>query len=108
MKKFVSKEKLTKKAQKALNREKRVEWAFKPISRVIPNKKKDAQKKLRPEDTDSGWSFFEALCGKPLFGVQRAVSPIPPSEKVTGTFRKKLHRYNFFFICIFNFRTFIG
>ena len=45
MKKYVSKEKLTKKAQKALNREKRVEWAFKPISRVIPNKKKEAQKK---------------------------------------------------------------
>ena len=58
MRKYVSKAKLTKKAQKALNREKRVEWAFKPISRVIPNKKKDAQKKLRPEDTDSGWSFF--------------------------------------------------
>ena len=61
MKKYVSKEKLTKKAQKALNREKRVEWAFKPISRVIPNKKKDAQKKLRPEDTDSGWSFCYRL-----------------------------------------------
>ena len=73
MKKYVSKEKLTKKAQKALNREKRVEWAFKPISRVIPNKKKEAQKKLRPEDTDSGWSFFEVLWGKPLFGGQRAV-----------------------------------
>ena len=58
MRKYVSKEKRTKKAQKALNREKRVEWAFKPISRVIPNKKKDVQKKLRPEDTDSGWSFF--------------------------------------------------
>ena len=42
MKKYVSKEKLTKKAQKALNREKRVEWAFKPISREIPNKQKEA------------------------------------------------------------------
>ena len=44
MRKYISKLKLSKKAQKALNREKRVEWAFKPISRVIPNKKKDAQK----------------------------------------------------------------
>ena len=58
VKKYVSRGKLSKKAQKALNREKRVEWAFKPISRVIPNKKKEAQKKLRPEDNDSGWSFF--------------------------------------------------
>lgn len=58
VKKYISKQKLTKKTQKALNREKRVEWAFRPVSRVIPNKKKDAQKKLRPEDTDSGWSFF--------------------------------------------------
>lgn len=52
VKKFVSKDKLSKKAKKALNREKRVEWAFKPISRVIPNKKKEAQKKLRPEKHD--------------------------------------------------------
>ncbi len=52
VKKFVSKDKLSKKAKKALNREKRVEWAFKPISRAIPNKKKEAQKKLRPEKHD--------------------------------------------------------
>lgn len=58
MKKFVSRDKLSKKTQKALNREKRVEWAFKPISRVIPNKKKDAQKKLRPEDNDPDGAFF--------------------------------------------------
>ena len=44
MKKDVSKEKLFRKTQKALNREKHLEWAFKPISRVIHIKKKDAQK----------------------------------------------------------------
>ena len=75
MKKYVSKEKLTKKAQKALNREKRVEWAFKPISRVIPNKKKEAQKKLRPEDTDSGWSFFEVLWGETTLWRPKSGSP---------------------------------
>ena len=62
MRKYVSKEKLTKKAQKALNREKRVEWAFKPISRVIPNKKKDAESKLHHgKGEDAGWSFFDAI-----------------------------------------------
>ena len=57
MKKFISKDKLSKKAKKNINREKRVEWAFKPISRVIPNKKKEAQKKFHPGDHDPGWSF---------------------------------------------------
>ena len=61
MKKYVSKDKLSKKAKKALNRKKRVEWAFKPISRVIPNKKKEAQKKLRSEDDDSERSFCYRL-----------------------------------------------
>ena len=46
MKTMVSREKLSKKAQKALNAEKRVRWEFKPVTRVIPNKKKDAESKL--------------------------------------------------------------
>lgn len=45
MKKFVAREKLSKKEKKALNNEKRIRWDFPPISRVIPNKKKEAEKK---------------------------------------------------------------
>ena len=41
MKKFILKEKLSKKARKALNAQKRVLWETTPISKVIPNKKKD-------------------------------------------------------------------
>ena len=53
-----------------------LERVQKKVSNLKAEKeKKDAQKKLRPEDTDSGWSFFKALWGKPLFGGQRAVPP---------------------------------
>ena len=62
MKTMVSREKLSKKAQKALNAEKRVRWEFKPVTRVIPNKKKDAESKLhRGMGEDAGWSFFDAI-----------------------------------------------
>ena len=53
MKKFVPKEKLSKKAKKALNEEKRTQWAFAPVSRVIPNKKKESLKKVRPKEENA-------------------------------------------------------
>ena len=49
MKKFVAKEKLSKKEQKARNNEKRIRWDFAPISRIIPNKKKEMERKIRPD-----------------------------------------------------------
>ena len=53
MKKFIAKEKLSRKAQKALNDEKRIRWEVLPVTRMIPNKKKEAEKKIRPSDTDA-------------------------------------------------------
>ena len=50
MKKFVEKDKLSKKAKKKLSDEKRIRWEFAPISRIIPNKKKEAEKKIRMDD----------------------------------------------------------
>lgn len=52
MKKFIAKEKLSKKAQKALNEEKRIRWDVLPVTRLIPNKKKEAEKKIRSMDTE--------------------------------------------------------
>ena len=52
MKKFISKGKLSKKEQKALNDEKRVRWEFPPITRFIPNKKKEAAQKIRPDQDE--------------------------------------------------------
>ena len=92
MKKYVAKEKLTKKAQKALNREKRVEWAFKPISRVIPNKKKEAQKKLRPEEHDPDGAFSYNSGGGEFSGGNHSLDakewflpdPLPRKQKMSS------------------------
>jgi len=54
MKKFVLKEKLSKKARKLLNAQKRVLWDAPPVSRIVPNKKKDHLQKLRPGQHDLG------------------------------------------------------
>ena len=45
MKKFTLKDKLSKKKKKEINAEKRIRWDFSPVSRVIPNKKKEAEKR---------------------------------------------------------------
>ncbi len=58
MKKMVPKAKQSKKAQREMNGAKRVTWAFSPVSRIVPNKKKTEQAKRRPEFDDSGWRFF--------------------------------------------------
>ena len=67
---FVPREKLSKKAKRALDARQRTQWAFPPASRVIPNKKKEAQaKKPRPGRYDTGWGFF---IFPPSGGLRRA------------------------------------
>ena len=75
MKKMISKNKLSKKAKKALNAEKRVQWAFPPVSRVIPNKKKNSPPKPRLEDDSSDGDFFREEAGRRMQKVF-AVFPI--------------------------------
>ena len=54
IKKFVLKEKLSKKARKLLDAQKRVLWDAPPVSRIVPNKKKDHLQKMRSEQHDLG------------------------------------------------------
>ena len=52
MKKFIAKEKLSQKAKRALNEAKRIRWDVAPVTRLIPNKKKEAEKKFFRRDPD--------------------------------------------------------
>lgn len=54
---FVSKDKLSKRQQQELNRQKRVLWQFSPVTRIRPDKTRYDRKKLRREDYDSGEAF---------------------------------------------------
>ena len=51
--KFVPKEKMSKKARREQNAKRRGTWAFSPVSRVIPNKKKTKKNDLRMKDDQS-------------------------------------------------------
>ena len=58
MEKFTERRKLSKKARKKLDSERRKTWDFSPVTRQIPDKTKYNRKKLRrPSDEDSG-AFF--------------------------------------------------
>ena len=52
MKKHVPLEKLSKKEKARIARERRVTWAFDPVSRIKENKKRDAKKRLYWEEND--------------------------------------------------------
>ena len=54
---FVPKNKLSKKAQKELNRQRRVTWDFSPVTKIADSKKRYNRKKnscARPEDYGAG------------------------------------------------------
>ena len=55
---FVSKEKLSKKAQKQLNRQRRVTWAFSPVTKTVESKKIYSRKRKAQNRDDDGLSFF--------------------------------------------------
>ncbi len=62
---FIPKEKLSKKARKALDREQRQTWGINPVSRKSENKKHYNRKRSRftPDDGESGiFSFFMLFC----------------------------------------------
>ena len=59
MAKFVPKGKLSKKAQKELNRQRRTMWEFSPVSRTVESKKLyNRREKARDLDDDSGAGSF--------------------------------------------------
>ena len=60
MARFVPKDKLSKKARKELNRQKRVTWEFSPVTKTIESKKVYSRKKKAQYRDDYGLSFFYA------------------------------------------------
>ena len=60
MAKFVPREKLGKKAQKELNRQRRVTWDFSPVTKTVESRKVYSRKrKAQDRYDDYGLSFFE-------------------------------------------------
>ena len=60
MTRFVPKDKLSKKARKELNRQKRVTWEFSPVTKTVESKKVYSRKKKAQYRDDYGLSFFYA------------------------------------------------
>ena len=58
MKKIVSKAKLSKKARKKLNAEKRTTWTFSPVTRRVESKKIYNRKKISRTDQEDGSGDF--------------------------------------------------
>ena len=58
MARFIPKGKLSKKAQKELNRQRRVTWEFSPVTKTVESKKVYSRKKKAQYRDDYGLSFF--------------------------------------------------
>ncbi len=58
MKKIISKAKLSKKARKKLNAEKRTTWTFSPVTRRVESKKIYNRKKISRTDQEDGSGDF--------------------------------------------------
>lgn len=58
MAKFIPKAKLSKKAQKELNRQRRVTWEFSPVTKTVNSRKIYSRKKKAQNRDDYGLSFF--------------------------------------------------
>ena len=75
MAKFIPREKLGKKARRALDAQKRATWDFSPVTRKVENKKHYDRKKLSPARYDGpgrGYPFAPAF-----EGGQAAQAPAP-------------------------------
>ena len=58
MARFIPKRKLSKKAQKELNRQRRVTWEFSPVTKTVDSRKIYSRKKKAQNRDDYGLSFF--------------------------------------------------
>ena len=58
MARFIPKGKLSKKAQKELNRQRRVTWEFSPVIKTVDSRKIYSRKKKAQDRDDYGLSFF--------------------------------------------------
>ena len=57
MAKFIPKGKLSKKAQKEINRQRRVTWGFSPVTKTVESRKIYSRKKKAQNRDDYGLSF---------------------------------------------------
>ena len=55
--KFIPKAKLSKKKRQELNQQQRRTWDYSPVTRAIPNKKKESQRKANHSDLDDSDGF---------------------------------------------------
>ena len=60
MARFIPKEKLSKKAQKQLNRQRRVTWEFSPVTKTVDSRKIYSRKRKAQNRDDYGLSCFFA------------------------------------------------
>ena len=58
---FVSKNKLSKKAQKELNRQRRVTWDFSPVTKTVDSRKIYSRKRKTRNRDDYGPGFYYAI-----------------------------------------------
>ena len=58
---MIPKDKMSKKAQREMNRKRRAQWDVKPVTKVIPNKKREKLMKARYGGETAGRGFFIAL-----------------------------------------------
>ena len=67
MTRFVPKKKLSKKAQKEINRRRRVTWEFSPVTKTVESRKVYSRKRKARirNDSDPGF-FFCRACGGTL------------------------------------------
>ena len=59
MARFVPKGKLSKKAQKELNRQRRVTWGFSPVTKAVDSRKVYSRKRKAQDRDDYGLSCFD-------------------------------------------------
>ena len=57
---FVPRKKLSKKAQKALSRQRRVTWEFSPVTRTVDRRKIYSRKRKAQTRDEDGLSFFDS------------------------------------------------
>ena len=60
MARFIPKSKLSKKAQKELNRQRRVTWEFSPVTKTVDSRKIYSRKRKAQNRDDYGLGFFYA------------------------------------------------
>ena len=76
MARFVAKDKMSKKAQKELNRQRRVTWEFSPVTKTVDSRKIYSRKRKAQIRGDYDLSFFCAFYG---FGY-----PFKPDRRLSA------------------------